>query len=152
MVNKRKKFVFVLNIYMYIFIFPSRNQYFSDLLYLSRNKGRVCYSYQENSWRGVYSTKILFLRRKNTPVDVVFWVISLNLKEMRMILLAFTKSEGWFWRGLVPKGFLMQRADRAMIRWICGMRLRDEIPTVDLLATLGLEEITSAMRTRRPCC
>ena len=42
-----------------------------------------------------------------------------------------------------------QRADRAMIRWICGVRLRDEIPTVDLLARLGLEEITSALRARR---
>ena len=29
------------------------------------------------------------------------------------------------------------------------LRLRDEIPTVDLLARLGLEEITSALRTRR---
>ena len=43
----------------------------------------------------------------------------------------------------------LQRTDRAMVRWICGVRLRDEIPTVDLLAKLGLEEISSALRTRR---
>ena len=36
-----------------------------------------------------------------------------------------------------------------MICWFCGVKLKDEIPTVDLLARLGLEGIASVLRTRR---
>ena len=43
----------------------------------------------------------------------------------------------------------LERTDRAMIRWICGVKLKDEIPTDDLLARLGLEGIASVLRTRR---
>ena len=43
----------------------------------------------------------------------------------------------------------LERVDKAMIRWICGVKLKDKTPTADLLAKLGLEEITSALRTRR---
>ena len=50
------------------------------------------------------------------------------------------------WAPTVPD---LQRADRAMIRWICRVRLGDEISSMDLLVRLGLEEITAALRTRR---
>ena len=43
----------------------------------------------------------------------------------------------------------LRRTDRAMIRWICGVRLRDETPSAALLDKLGLEEITSVLISRR---
>ncbi len=43
----------------------------------------------------------------------------------------------------------LQRTDRAMIRWICGVKLTDRVSTTELYALLGLEEISSAVGTRR---
>ena len=43
----------------------------------------------------------------------------------------------------------LQRTDRAMIRWICGVRLMDKIPSGDLFSRLGLEDTTSVLRSRR---
>ena len=43
----------------------------------------------------------------------------------------------------------LRRTDRAMTSWICGVRLRDETPSAALLDKLGLEEITSVLRSRR---
>ena len=43
----------------------------------------------------------------------------------------------------------LQRTDRAMIRWICGARLIDKIPSGDLLSRLELEDITYVLNSRR---
>ena len=43
----------------------------------------------------------------------------------------------------------LKRADRSMVRWICGVKLCDRVPTTELYALLGLEEISSAVGTRR---
>ena len=43
----------------------------------------------------------------------------------------------------------LERADRAMVCWICGVKLSDRVPTTELYALLGLEEISSAVGTRR---
>ena len=43
----------------------------------------------------------------------------------------------------------LQRTDRAMVRWICGVNLIDRVPTTELYALLGLEVISSAVGTRR---
>ena len=43
----------------------------------------------------------------------------------------------------------LQRADRPMVRWMCGVKLCDRVPTTELYALLGLEEISSALGTRR---
>ena len=43
----------------------------------------------------------------------------------------------------------LQRNDRAMIRWICGVKPSDDISTVDLHAKLGLRDIADAFRVRR---
>ena len=42
----------------------------------------------------------------------------------------------------------LRRNDRAMIRWICGAKLEDEISAV-LHQKLDLDEITAVLRTRR---
>ena len=36
-----------------------------------------------------------------------------------------------------------------MVRWICGVKLCERVPTTELYALLGLEEISSAVGTRR---
>ena len=41
------------------------------------------------------------------------------------------------------------RKDCAMIRWICGIKDRDEIPSGSWLQKLGIENITSVLRFRR---
>ena len=43
----------------------------------------------------------------------------------------------------------LRRNDRAMIRWMGGVRPLDETPTTALLAKFGLEEIASVLRSRR---
>ena len=43
----------------------------------------------------------------------------------------------------------LRRNDRAMIRWICGAKLADEIPTAALHQKLDLDEITAVLCTRR---
>ena len=53
------------------------------------------------------------------------------------------------WGPTVPDVQRLERADRAMVRWICGVKLSDRVPTTELYALLGLEEISSAVGTRR---
>ena len=43
----------------------------------------------------------------------------------------------------------LRRNDRAMIRWICGVKNRDETPSVSLLQKFGIQDITSVLRSRR---
>ena len=43
----------------------------------------------------------------------------------------------------------LRRNDRAMIRWICGTKDRDETPSFILLQKLGIQDITSVLRCRR---
>ena len=44
---------------------------------------------------------------------------------------------------------ILRRNDRAVIRWMCGVKISDEVSSATLLAKLALEEITSALRSRR---
>lgn len=43
----------------------------------------------------------------------------------------------------------LRRNDRLMIRWICGVDTRDEVPSTTLLLKLGLKETSAALRTYR---
>lgn len=43
----------------------------------------------------------------------------------------------------------LRRNDRAMIRWICGAKLNDKIPSTALHQKLGIDEITLVLRARR---
>ena len=45
-----------------------------------------------------------------------------------------------------------QLHDHTMIRWICGIKDRDETPSASLLQKLGTEDITSVLRCRRFRC
>ena len=56
---------------------------------------------------------------------------------------------GETWAPLAEDIQILRRNDRAMIRWMCGVKVSDEVPSTTLLAKLGLEEITSALRSRR---
>jgi len=43
----------------------------------------------------------------------------------------------------------LERADRAMIRWICGISFKDRIPSSELRNRLGLRSIDDLMRDKR---
>ena len=43
----------------------------------------------------------------------------------------------------------LRRNDRAMMRWICRVKLNDDVSSEVLHQKLGLEEVTSVVRTRR---
>ena len=43
----------------------------------------------------------------------------------------------------------LRRNDRSMIRWICGVKDRQEVPSDQLLRKLGICEITAVLRCRR---
>ena len=43
----------------------------------------------------------------------------------------------------------LERADRAMIRWICGVSFRDRVSSSKLRSRLGLRSIEDLMRDKR---
>ena len=43
----------------------------------------------------------------------------------------------------------LERTDRAMIRWICGVSFRDRVPSSELRRRLGLRSIEDLMRDKR---
>ena len=43
----------------------------------------------------------------------------------------------------------LERAERMMVRWMCGVTLRDRIASVELYSQLGLEEVGVVLRRER---
>ena len=42
----------------------------------------------------------------------------------------------------------MERNENVMLRWMCGVTLRDKVPTVELRRRLGIEGVVEARRGR----
>ena len=53
-------------------------------------------------------------------------------------------SEAWAVR--VEEEQRMDRNENVMLRWMCGVTLRDKVPTVELRRRLGFEGVVEAMR------
>ena len=53
-------------------------------------------------------------------------------------------SETWAVR--VEEEQRMERNENVMLRWMCGVTLRDKVPTVELRRRLGFEGVVEAMR------
>ena len=53
------------------------------------------------------------------------------------------------WAPTVPDLQRLRRKDRSMVCWICRVRDDDEVPGDTLCAMLGLQEVTTALHTRR---
>ena len=43
----------------------------------------------------------------------------------------------------------LERADRRMIRWMCGVSLKDKVSTVDLRKRVGVEPLSDVLRKGR---
>ena len=43
----------------------------------------------------------------------------------------------------------MERNENVMLRWMCGVTLRDKVPTVELRRRLGIEGVVEVMRLVR---
>ena len=43
----------------------------------------------------------------------------------------------------------MERTERMMVRWMCGVRLKNRIPSVELYGRLGVEEVADVVRRGR---
>ena len=43
----------------------------------------------------------------------------------------------------------MERSDMSMIRWMCGTKLRDRVPNIELRARIDLEDISIIAQRRR---
>ena len=43
----------------------------------------------------------------------------------------------------------MERNENVMLRWMCGVTLRDKVPTVELRRKLGIEGVVEVMRRGR---
>ena len=76
-----------------------------------------------------------------------------SLKACRRVFNAFVRSvmlhggETW-----APSTLDLQRLcrnDRAMVRWICGVKLHDKTPIDALYAKLGIQDVTDALCSRR---
>ena len=53
------------------------------------------------------------------------------------------------WGPNAPELQRLRRNDRAMIRWICGVRPQDEVRSETLLQKLAIDDILVVLRTRR---
>ena len=56
-------------------------------------------------------------------------------------------SETWAIR--VEEEQRMERNENVMLRWMCGVTLRDKVPTVELRRRLGIEAVVEVMRRGR---
>ena len=56
-------------------------------------------------------------------------------------------SETWAVR--VEEEQRMERNENAVLRWMCGVTLRDKVPTVELRRRLGIEGVVEVMRRGR---
>jgi len=43
----------------------------------------------------------------------------------------------------------LQRAEMRMVRWMCGIKLQDRVPSKELRERLGLDDIISALQQNR---
>ena len=43
----------------------------------------------------------------------------------------------------------LERAERMMVRWMCGITLGDRIPSIELCKWLGIEDVVAVMRKGR---
>ena len=43
----------------------------------------------------------------------------------------------------------LQRAEMRMVRWICGIKLQDRVPSKELRERLGLDDIISVLQQNR---
>jgi len=43
----------------------------------------------------------------------------------------------------------LQRAEMRMVRWMCGVKLQDRVPSKELRGRLGLDHIISVLQRRR---
>ena len=53
------------------------------------------------------------------------------------------------WAPTAPDLQRLRRNDRAMIRWICGVKPHDEVPMETLYTKLGIQEVAVTLRTKR---
>jgi len=44
---------------------------------------------------------------------------------------------------------VLQRAEMRMVRWMCGMKLQDRVPSKELRERLGLDDIISVLQRNR---
>ena len=50
---------------------------------------------------------------------------------------------------LVDVGLKFERTDMHMIRWMCGVSMKDRLTIVELRRVVGVEPITSVIRSSR---
>jgi len=43
----------------------------------------------------------------------------------------------------------LQRAEMRMVRWVCGVKLQDKVPSRELRGRLGLDDIISVLQRNR---
>ena len=53
------------------------------------------------------------------------------------------------WAVKVKEEQWMERNENIMLRWMCGVTLRDKVPTVELRRRLGIEGVVEVMRRGR---
>ena len=46
----------------------------------------------------------------------------------------------------------LRRAEMIMVRWMCGVKLQDRVPSKELRGRLGLDDIISVLKQNRLRC
>jgi len=45
----------------------------------------------------------------------------------------------------------LQRAEMRMLRWMCGIKLKDRLPSKELRETLGIDDVALVLQQKRLC-
>ena len=70
--------------------------------------------------------------------------ISAEIKDVSAQSVMVYTSETWAVR--VEEEQRMERNENVMLRWMCGVTLRDKVPTVELRRRFGIEGVVEVMR------
>ena len=73
------------------------------------------------------------------------FLLSISNTELRILMLHAAET----WAMKVDTLSHLRRNDRAMIRWICNVRAKDEVSSDSLLTKLGIQDLDEVLRTSR---
>jgi len=115
--------------------------YLGDMLGAAGGCGEASRTRVRAAW-GQFHEFASLLTRRGTPLKQKGRVYRTCVQSVMVYA-----SETWAVR--VEEEQRMQRNENVMLRWMCGVTLKDKVPTVELRKRLGVEGVVEVMRRGR---
>ena len=123
----------------------TKNWRLSQICYLGDSAGSGCelaaVTRCKCAW-GKFRQLLPLLTNRNVPLDTRGRVYS---KCVRSVMLHAAET----WAMTAATLNRLRRNDRAMIRWICNVKAKDEVSSDSLLSKLGIQDLDMVLRTSR---